>query len=146
MISPVPKVILVLTMGIPRLLLNIILGFSSLMPIYFVLKGVQGITDSLIVIVLSFFSALTFSTLAVIFASLVLLSGGGWRVMNILRPLILVLSGVMYPRFLLLFFFFLTKIITGFIPLSHNVEVIQLFIRYNIFTEYSLMLWVLQLH
>lgn len=106
MISPVPKVILVLTMGIPRLLLNIILGFSSLMPIYFVLKGVQGITDSLIVIVLSFFSALTFSTLAVIFASLVLLSGGGWRVMNILRPLILVLSGVMYPRFLLLFFFF----------------------------------------
>ncbi|HDD25773.1 MAG TPA: hypothetical protein ENF75_01630, partial [Acidilobales archaeon] len=136
-ISPTSKVVLALTMGIPRLIINVLMGLTSLIPIYVYLRGPQGVLDAFVVILLSIFSALTFATLAAIFASIVLISGGKWRAMNILRPLMLLLSGVMYPRYLLPL---ITKLITGFVPLAHSVEVIQLFIRYNVFSEYMFML------
>ncbi len=135
--SPISKVLLAFAMAIPRLTINILLGVSSLIPVYVVFKGVQGITDSLIVIALSILGALLFSTLAMVFAIIVLVSGGGWRVMNIIRPLIMLLSGVMYPRFILPY---VVRLISSFIPLAHTAEIIQVYIVHSEITSSMLTL------
>lgn len=137
LIAPTSKVILAFAMGIPRLIINVLIGLSSLVPVYFIFKGIFGIPEALIVISLSIFSALTFSTFAIIFSAIVLLSGGGWRTISVLRPLIMLLSGVMYPRFLLPL---TAKIFTMFLPLANSVEMIQLFVAQGGLTSYSLIL------
>ncbi|RLG75847.1 MAG: ABC transporter permease [Thermoprotei archaeon] len=137
MIAPTSKTMLALAMGFPRLIINILVGLSSLIPVYFILKSFPGLVEALIVIALSIFSALTFSTLAIIFSSLVLISGGRWRVLSIIRPLIMLISGVLYPRFLLPL---TIKFFTIIFPLANSVEAIQLFLVQEGLTAYSLML------
>jgi len=135
--SPISKFTLALTMGIPRFVINIFLGLTSLIPIYSYFMGLAGLYDAVVVILLSVFGSITFLTLAIVMASIVLISGGGWRVMNVIRPILLLLSGVMYPRFLLPIS---AKLISGFIPLAHTVEAIQIYMSIGGVTDYALTL------
>jgi ABC-2 type transport system permease protein len=135
--SPTSRFVLALSLSIPRFIMNILIGFSSLIPIYVFFMGLAGFYEAFTVISLSIFGSLTFSTMALVFASLVLISEGGWRVMSVMRPLLLLLSGVMYPRFLLPI---LAKVISGFIPLSHTIEAIQLYMSLGGFTDHTLIL------
>ncbi|MCS7112068.1 MAG: ABC transporter permease [Ignisphaera sp.] len=120
--SPINKLELFIIIPVPRLLLLLITGFTSIVPIYVLHYGLNGVVLALTVISLTTFGALTMSTLGIIIAGLVHTVGESWRILNVVRPLLMILVGAYFPRALMPFAAYITSM---FIPSSHVVESIH---------------------
>ncbi|MEM2528705.1 MAG: ABC transporter permease [Ignisphaera sp.] len=120
--SPINKLELFIAIPIPRLSLLLMTGFTSIAPVYTLYYGMNGIVLALAIISLIALGALTMSTLGIVIAGLIHTIGESWRILNIVRPLIMVLLGAYYPRM----FMPLSAYIASFlIPSSHVVETIH---------------------
>ncbi len=120
--SPVNRVAYYLSIPIPRLITIVLMGFTSIIPIYMIFYGIAGVYMGVFVLLLSLIGGLSMVTLAMTIAGIVHTIGESWRVLNIVRPILMILIGAYYPRFLMP----LTGYILSYmIPSSHIVETIQ---------------------
>ncbi len=121
--SPVNRLMYYIAIPIPRLILSMVVGLTSVVPVLTLYWGFKGFVTSALVLLLGVFSALTFSPLATAVAMATYTYGGeSWRLINVLRPLLMVLVGVYYPRW---FMPMAMYVATAFIPPSNSVELIQ---------------------
>ncbi|WFO74673.1 ABC transporter permease [Desulfurococcaceae archaeon MEX13E-LK6-19] len=121
--SPVPRIKYYFAIPIPRLIIVLVLGLTSIVPIMYYYYGFEGIYEALVIIGLTGLSALLFVTFVLIIIGVVYGVGGeNWRAINVIRPLLLVLMGVYYPRYMMPL---LGRIASSLIPSSHVVEAIQ---------------------
>lgn len=107
---------------IPRLTLLIFMGFTSIVPVYTFYYGLSGFILGLVVMAMLVVGCLVMVPFAIVIASTVHRVGESWRLLNIVRPLVMVLLGVYYPRVLMPFAGY---IISSLIPSSHIVEAVQ---------------------
>lgn len=118
--SNTPWFLRLLTIPIPRLVLTIILGFTSLVPLFAYLEGFEGFLTSLLIMGLAGLAGLLLSTFAVLIACGVsMLMGESWRLLNIIRPLMMILLGIFYPR---VFMPFAVRLISYLLPSSHVID------------------------
>jgi len=120
--SPVNKLYLFTVIPLPRATLVVLLGFTSLVPLYTAYYGLQGLVSALLVTLLVIVGVFTMMPLSVIIAGLVHASSESWRVLNVVRPVIMVLLGAYYPRF---YMPLVARLISYAIPSSHVVESVQ---------------------
>ncbi|MEM4718404.1 MAG: ABC transporter permease [Desulfurococcaceae archaeon] len=122
MASPVNKLVLYSSIPIPRLTIVVLIGFTSLIPVYVYINGLKGITISILVMAMSIIGCLVMIPFAVLLASSIHRISDSWRILGVVRPVIMILLGVYYPRIYLPFAGYL---IGSLIPPSHVVEIIQ---------------------
>ncbi len=120
--SPVNRVKLYFAIPLPRLTGVIIMGSTSIAPVYLWFYGLSGLIVSFIVIGLSILGGLLMITFAMAIAGLIHSMGESWRVLNIVRPILMILLGIYYPRFLMPLSGY---ILSSIIPSSHVVEAVQ---------------------
>jgi len=120
--SPVNKLYLFAIIPMPRATLVILLGLTSLIPIYIVRFGFEGFLLALLITILVLLGVFTMLPLSIIITGLVHAVGESWRVLNIVRPLVMVLLGAYYPRF---YMPLVARLLSYIIPPSHVVESIQ---------------------
>lgn len=124
--SPVSRIMLYAAIPIPRLTAVVIVGSTSIIPVYALYYGLRGLLTSLIVISLACLGAVFMITPAMVVTGLVNTVGESWRVINIIRPIFMILLGAYYPRILMP----LAGLIASYaLPPSHIVELIQAFLR-----------------
>jgi len=118
--STTPWFLRLLIIPIPRLVLTIILGFTSLVPLFTYFEGVEGFLTSLLLMGLACLAGLLLSTFAIFLAcSVSMVMGESWRLLNIVRPLMMILLGIYYPRVLM---HFTIRVISYLLPSSHIVD------------------------
>jgi len=120
--SPVNKFRLFVIMPLPRATLIVLLGFTSLLPLYTLQYGISGLNLVLLVTVLVVIGVFTMVPLGVLLAGLIHSIGESWRVLSIARPIIMVLLGAYYPRF---YMPLVARLLSYTIPPSHIVESVQ---------------------
>lgn len=136
--SPVNRLYRYLAIPIPRLFLVVLTGVTSVVPVMIYYYGIQGFVEGATVILLGIIASITFVTpILVIMGVIYSIGGESWRVINIVRPVLLILLGTYYPRFLMPLS---GRIASYLIPSSHVVEVIQRVIIGNVDVMYSLTL------
>jgi len=136
--SPVNRLMYYIAIPLPRLTLSVVIGLTSVVPVLTLYWGFEGFITSALVLLLGIFSALTFSPLATSVAmATYTYSGESWRLMNVLRPLLMVLVGVYYPRWVMPIAMY---VVTALIPPSNSVELIQRLLAGIATVERSLML------
>jgi len=136
--SPVNRLMYYIAIPLPRLTLSVVIGLTSVVPVLTLYWGFEGFITSALVLLLGIFSALTFSPLATSVAmATYTYSGESWRLMNVLRPLLMVLVGVYYPRWVMPIAMY---VVTVLIPPSNSVELIQRLLAGIATVERSLML------
>ncbi|MGC8975313.1 MAG: ABC transporter permease [Thermoprotei archaeon] len=118
--STTPWFLRLLVIPIPRLALTMILGFTSLIPIFTYFEGLEGLLTSSLIMGLAGLAGLLLSTFAILLAcSISMLMGESWRLLNIVRPLMMILLGIYYPRVLMPL---AVRIISYLLPSSHVVD------------------------
>lgn len=118
--STTPWFLKLLIIPIPRLVLTIILGFTSLVPLFTYFEGFRGFLTSILLMGLAGLAGLLLSTFAILIAcSISMLMGESWRLLNIVRPLMMILLGIYYPRILMPF---TIRVISYLLPSSHVVD------------------------
>ncbi len=121
--SPVPRVQHYIAIPLPRLILVLISGATSVVPVLTFYYGLNGFLEGLAVLALTGLGAVFYSTSVLVIVGLIYGSGGeNWRIINILRPLFMILLGAYYPRFLMPL---AGRIVSSLIPSSHVIEAIQ---------------------
>lgn len=120
--SPVNKLLLYMLTPIPRLIVNIVIGFTSIFPIYVYINGLAGLYLASMVMVLSILGCLVMIPFAITIAMVAHRAGENYRVTNVIRPVILILIGVYYPR---IYLPLAGYILSSLIPASHIIETIQ---------------------
>ncbi len=121
--SPVSRIQHYLAIPIPRLLLVLLTGSTSVVPVFTYFYGLSGFIESLVILGLTMIGAIFFASVSMVSLGIIYGFGGeSWRIINVIRPLLLILIGAYYPRFLMPL---LGKIISGLIPSSYVVEAIQ---------------------
>lgn len=121
--SPTNVVLHYVSIPVPRFTLSIALGAAALLPISIVYRGFNGLLVSLTVVALSILSAVVFIPLATALGLGLYITGGeNWRAINFLRPLLLTMTGVYYPRWLMSLPLYL---LSSLLPPAHCVEVVQ---------------------
>lgn len=120
--SPINKLKYYFAIPFPRLTIILLTGSTSIVPIYVYYIGLDGLTISLLIMILTLIGGLLMITLAVIIMSIVGLIGESWRVLNIIRPVLMILLGIYYPR---RFMPLLLYVVSSLIPSSHIIEIIQ---------------------
>ncbi|ADI31866.1 hypothetical protein [Staphylothermus hellenicus] len=137
-LSPVPRLYRYIAIPIPRLILVVITGLTSVIPVYIYFYGLEGLWSGLAVILLAAIAAILFTTPIMIIMGLVYGSGGEhWRIINIIRPLLLILLGAYYPRYMMP----LAGLIFSYmIPSSHIVEIVQRMLTHTLELSYALTL------
>ncbi|RLG80170.1 MAG: ABC transporter permease [Thermoprotei archaeon] len=133
--SPVSRLKLYLAIPIPRLTALIVMGFTSIIPVYTAYYGLEGLLSGLVVMGLITLGCLTMITLAMVIAGLVHTIGESWRVLNIVRPLVMILLGAYYPR---IYMPLIGYVLSSLIPSSHIVEVIHNMLRGELSNFYIL--------
>lgn len=124
--SPVNRIMLYAAIPIPRLTAVMIIGSTSVIPVYTLYYGLNGFPTSLIVIGLASLGAIFMITPAMIVTGIVNTMGESWRVINVIRPIFMILLGAYYPRILMP----LAGLIASYtLPSSYVVELIQAFLR-----------------
>jgi len=134
--SPVNRILYYLAIPLPRLTSIVVLGFTSIVPVYTYFNGFNGFLESLAVLLLALLGGLVMTTPAMVVAGLVHTIGESWRVLNIVRPIIMILLGVYYPRFLMPLAGALASMA---LPASHVVEFIQRMLSRTYTPEYTLL-------
>lgn len=136
--SPVNRLYRYLAIPIPRLILVVLTGITSVVPIMIYYYGIKGFVEGIAIILLGIIASITFVTpILVVMGIIYYIGGESWRVINIVRPVLLILLGAYYPRFLMPLS---GRIVSYLIPSSHVVEVIQRVIIGNVDVMHSLML------
>lgn len=120
--SPINKLKYYFAIPFPRLTIVILTGSTSVVPIYVYYNGLSGLITSIFILILALIGSILMITLAIFIMSIVGLIGESWRVLNIIRPIMMILMGVYYPRTLMPI---LIYIISSLIPSSHIIEIIQ---------------------
>lgn len=121
--SPVNKTTLFLAIPIPRLVALLVLGLTSLVPVFTYYLGIEGLVYSASIILLTGVGALAMSTMALVIAGIIHSYASSWRTLNIVRPILLVLIGAYYPR---AFMPMIARAVSYLVPASYTVEYIQL--------------------
>ena len=128
--SPAPRILRYLAVALPMLAPFIVQGIICLTPVYVYYYGVEGAVLALLVVFLSVLAGLFMVPIAMVTMGLAyMVSEEGWRIINIARPLLLILIGVYYPRYLLPLVF---RVATMVIPSSSIVEIIQYMLTNNL--------------
>lgn len=121
--SPTRVVLHYVSIPIPRFAISLVLGASTLFPVLAVYRGLDGVLIGLAIVSISIVSVSTFVPVATALGlGLYIIGGESWRAINFLRPLLLMLIGVYYPRWLMgppLY------IVSSLLPPSHCIEVVQ---------------------
>jgi ABC-2 type transport system permease protein len=120
--SPVDKFKLFTIMPLPRATLIVLLGFTSLLLLYILQYGLSGVILVLLVTILIVIGVFTMVPLGVLLAGLIHSIGESWRILSVVRPIIMVLLGAYYPRF---YMPLVAKLLSYTIPPSHIVESVQ---------------------
>lgn len=120
--TPVNKLMLYTAIPIPRITAVLILGFTSVLPIYIVYYGLQGLITAFIIMVVLTLGCLTMIFFSIAIAASVHRVSESWRILNLVRPIMMILMGIYYPR---MFMPLAGYIVSSLIPSSHVVEVIQ---------------------
>ncbi len=121
--SPTKLVIHYLSMPIPRFIASVVLGATAVFPVMIIFRGLEGLLIGAIVVLLSLISAAVFTPLATaVGLSLYTFGGENWRAINVIRPLLLIIMGVYYPRWLMQWPLY---IVSSLMPPAHCIEVIQ---------------------
>lgn len=121
--SPTKMSIHYISIPIPRFVVSAIMGAAALFPILVIYRGLEGFLMSLIIVLLSLLSVAVFVPLATALGLGLYIAGGeNWRAINFLRPLLLIMMGVYYPRWLMSLPLYIT---TSLLPPAHCVEVVQ---------------------
>jgi len=134
--SPVNRILYYLAIPLPRLTSIVVLGFTSIVPVYTYFNGLTGFLESLAVLLLALLGGLVMITPAMVVAGLAHVVGESWRVLNIVRPVLMILLGVYYPRFLMPLAGALASMA---LPASHVVEFIQRMLSKTYSLEYTLL-------
>lgn len=118
--SPTNRLALYIAIPVPRLIIVVLLGFAGILPAYVYLVG---LSDGLKLFALAAFMGLLGAILMVppsmVIAGMVGTVGESWRVLGIVRPILMILLGLFYPRTLMPL---LLRIASMTIPPSHIVE------------------------
>ena len=120
--SPVNRIEYYIAIPLPRLTAVVLMGFTSITPIYIYFYGLTGLLESLVVMALAMLGGLLMTLPAMLIAGLVHLIGESWRALNIIRPIMMILIGAYYPRF---YMPLAGYIVSSLLPASHIVEFIQ---------------------
>ncbi len=127
--SPVPRLRLYVAMPIPRLTITLFAGAATVVPVLTYYRGFAGLTLSLAVIGLAAAGGLMFSTMAMFLMGLIYCrSGESWRVINVLRPVLMILLGAFYPRYLMPLG---ARILSWLVPPSHPIAGLQMLLAYG---------------
>jgi len=122
--SPVSRIALYVSMPLPRLTITLVTGAATVLPVLTYYRGAEGALVALIVIGMAAAGGLLFSTLAMlIMGTIYSMSGESWRVLNVIRPLLMILLGAFYPRYLMPLG---ARVLSWVLPPSHPVAAIQL--------------------
>ncbi len=136
--SPVNRVLYYASLPVPRLLLVVLVGATSLIPVLTFYWGLRGLILALAIVVLGILSALVFTPPAVAIAmSLYRVGGESWRLINVVRPMLMLLIGAFYPRWLMPLAGY---ILSSLLPPSYCIEVMQRLLGSVTSIEYVLML------
>ncbi|MEM0001800.1 MAG: ABC transporter permease, partial [Desulfurococcaceae archaeon] len=106
----------------PRLTLLVLMGFTSIIPVYLFYFGLNGVLLGLIIMGVITLACLIMIPFAIFVASSVHRVGESWRILNIVRPLVIIFLGVYYPR---IYMPLGAYIVSSLIPASHIVEIAQ---------------------
>jgi ABC-2 type transport system permease protein len=138
-ISATPRLYRYLAIPIPRLLIALFTGFTSVLPITIYFYGAWiGFWEGLVIIFMGLFAAILFVPFVMIIMGLVYSRGTEqWRFINVIRPLILILLGVYYPRYLMPLAGFLASAV---IPSSHIIELTQRMLTGSLTSFYAILL------
>ncbi|RLG75687.1 MAG: ABC transporter permease [Thermoprotei archaeon] len=121
--SPVDRVLYFVALPLPRLIIVLFIGLSSVLPVMIMYYGVAGVYEAVVVMLLAGFGALVFATLAMCITGALYIAGGEtWRSLNVIRPLLMVLLGVFYPRWLMPL---TAQYLSWALPPSHVVEAVH---------------------
>ncbi len=138
LLSPVKRVYRYVAIPLPRLTLVVLLGSTSIVPVFILLHGVSGLVESLAIIAMTIAASLSFIPVSLLIMGLLYRSTGeNWRVLNIVRPLIMILLGVYYPRYMMPW---VARLITYLIPSSSIIEAVQRLLASLELDSYSWML------
>ncbi len=138
-ISPVPRLYRFLAVPLPRLVIALITGLTSLLPLMIWYYGFYGLIESFAVIIMTLVATIVFVPFIMAIIGVIYTYGKEqWRVLNILRPLLLILLGVYYPRFLMPLGAYIAS---ALVPPSHVVEAVQRLLIGRLDLTYSLMLF-----
>lgn len=123
MSSPTGVVLHYVSIPIPRFVLSLVLGITTLFPVLAAFRGLSGVLVGMVVVAISIVSVATFVPLATALGLWLYIAGGeNWRAINFLRPLLLILMGVYYPRWLMSLPLY---IVSSLLPPAHCIEVVQ---------------------
>jgi len=137
-ISPMPRLYRYLAIPLPRLIVGVITGSTSVLPLMVYYYGLQGLVEAVAVILLGMFAAILFVPFIMVIMGLVYSRGKEqWRFINVIRPLLFIVLGTYYPRFLMPTAGYL---VSAIVPSSHVVEVIQRMLMNNLDVYYGFLL------
>jgi len=138
LLSPVKRVYRYIAIPLPRLTLILLLGLAGVVPVFTLMHGLGGLVEALLVIGIGALASLSFIPVSLLVMGLLYRSTGeNWRVLNIVRPLLMVLTGVYYPRYMMPW---VARLVTYLIPPSNSVEAVQRLLATLVVDEYSWML------
>jgi len=138
LLSPVKRMYRYIAIPLPRLTLVLLLGLVSVVPVFTLMHGLGGLVEALLVIGIGALASLSFIPVSLLVMGLLYRSTGeNWRVLNIVRPLLMVLTGVYYPRYMMPW---VARLVTYLIPSSNSVEAVQRLLATLGVDEYSWML------
>jgi len=127
--SPVSRLKLYVAMPIPRLTITLFAGAATVIPVLTYYRGISGFLLSLAVIGLAAVGGLMFSTMAMFLMGIIYCrSGESWRVINVLRPILMILLGAFYPRYLMPLG---ARVLSWLVPPSHPITGLQLLLAYG---------------
>ncbi len=136
--SPVSRIQHYLAIPLPRLVLVLISGSTTVVPVLAYYYGVPGLLDALTILGLTALAAVFYAAVALVITGLLFGMGGEhWRLINVVRPFLIILVGAYYPRYLLPLS---ARILSYMVPSSHPVEVAQRLLVGGVEAGYALML------
>ncbi len=120
LVTHVSKLLYFITIPIPRLALVILLGFASLPPVFIFFYGIEGVYTVFRIVLMSLLSSVLYITFSILLVgTLYSIGGESWRILNIVRPLLLIFLGIYYPKFLMPTMLF---IVSSLLPPSYIIE------------------------
>jgi len=135
--SPVNRVLYYASLPVPRLILVVLIGATSLIPVLSFYWGLRGLVLALAIVVLGILSALVFTPPAITIAmTLYRMGGESWRLINVVRPILMLLIGAFYPRWLMPLAGY---VLSSLLPPSYCIEAIQRLLGSATSIEYALM-------
>ncbi len=132
-ISPLPRLWKYFAVALPPIAPFALQGLVSLLPVYAYYYGYEGVLVAIAIIAATLTASLLIIPVAMIITGISYsVSEEGWRIINIVRPLLLILLGIYYPRYLLPLVF---RLATMIIPSSNIVELVQLILVNSLTTS-----------